>query len=225
MTVIAVGGIDGSGKTTFARELQARCREHGVEALLLHVDDFRRPVDWEVIGRDEAAIYLEDYFDFAAIEACIEAFRAGRERASRPLFDEVRNVTAGHAEVPLVGVDVVIIEGVFAHRLACASSTFRVHLMTSFGEARRRIIARRSPPWRTVEEFDYRIGQRYFPAQQRYLTEVMPEQRASVLLDNEDTERPRLVRAELEALPPRVRGALADLLLSRTLERRRASTG
>lgn len=217
--VITVGGIDGCGKTTFAGDLEAACRAHGVAVLLLHVDDFRRKVDWERIDRDEATIYLEDYFDFAAIESCLAAFRNGEPRTRRPLFDERHDADAGYLDVPLDGIDAIVVEGVFARRIPSCATAFQVHLATTFEEARRRIIARRSPPWRTVEEFDYRITCRYFPAQRRYFAEATPDRHAHVLIDNENTQRPHVLRAELDALPPRLRGPLACLLVERLAPR------
>jgi len=40
-----------------------------------------------------------------------------------------------------------------------------------------------------------RYARRYVPAQRRYLAEVRPEERADVLVANDDLQRPRLLRA------------------------------
>ena len=84
--VITIGGIDGSGKSSFARRLAAEYGKRGLPALLLHVDDFRHGVTWQRADRSESDIYGEDYFDFAAVEACLAAFRAGLPSAQRPLL-------------------------------------------------------------------------------------------------------------------------------------------
>lgn len=210
--VIAINGIDGSGKTTFAVRLATALAAHGVGVLVLHVDDFRRPVHWTRPDRDEGTIYLEDYYDFGAIEACVAAFTAGELYASRPLYDERNDRGGGEAEVRFDGIAVVIVEGVFTLRLPSAARHYRVFLSASFDTARRRIIARRSPPWRTVDEFEARIARRYIPAQRRYLAETTPERSADVLVDNEDLEQPRLLRADIARLPAPLRQALVSVL-------------
>jgi uridine kinase len=210
--IITVGGIDGSGKSSFARRLQAAYAAAGLPALRLHIDDFRRGVDWTRADRAQSDIYGEDYFDFAAVEACLDAFRAALPSARRPLFDGAAEQVSGDVEVPMAGARVAIVEGVFMMRLPSADDHVRVWMKSSYQLGRRRIIERGDPPWRTEAEWSYRIDHRYFPAQRRYLADFRPEERADVVIDNEDWQRPVLVRADLSRLPEPFRGVLASLL-------------
>jgi uridine kinase len=203
--VITVGGIDGSGKSSFARRLVAAFRAQGLGALLLHVDDFRRKMDWKGGGRAEHVIYGEDYFDFDAIERCLAAFRAGAPSFLRTVFDTKTEDLAGEFEVPLAGLDVVVVEGVFMMRLPSTSEHFRVWMETSFPTGKQRIIERGDPPWRSREEWHYRIENRYFPAQRDYLAGLDPVGTADVVIDNEDYRAPRLIRADLGRLDPTLR--------------------
>ena len=71
-SVIAVDGLDGSGKSRFAAALAAALSTAGSPASLVHVDDFRRPLDFSGLAPDaEAALYYERYFDFAALDAAL----------------------------------------------------------------------------------------------------------------------------------------------------------
>ncbi|HUS64966.1 MAG TPA: hypothetical protein VMZ28_10510 [Kofleriaceae bacterium] len=210
--IVTVGGIDGSGKSSFARRLAAAFGAAGLPAVLLHVDDFRRGVDWTRTDRAPEAIYGEDYFDFAALEACLDAFRAGLPAARRPRFDGATEQLDGDLEVPMHGARVAVVEGVFMMRLPSTDAHVRVWMRSSYELGRRRIIERGDPPWRTEAEWNQRIDERYFPAQRRYLDEFRPEERADIVIDNEDWQRPVLVRADLGRLEEPFRTVMASLL-------------
>ena len=210
--IITVGGIDGSGKSSFARRLAAAFGVAGLPAVLLHVDDFRRGVDWTRTDRAPEEIYGEDYFDFAAVDACLAAFRAGLPAASRPRFDGATEQLSGTIDVPMQGARVAVVEGVFMMRLPSTEEHFRVWMRSSYELGRRRIIERGDPPWRTEAEWNFRIDERYFPAQRRYLSDLRPEERADVVIENEDWQRPVLVRADLVRLPEPFRGVVESVL-------------
>jgi uridine kinase len=210
--LVSVSGIDGCGKSTMGRRLRAAMGARGFPAVLLHVDDFRRKCDWTRTDRSGGDLYLEEYFDVRAIDACVDAFLAGHDRVDRPRFDPVAEAVDGVIEVDLRGAAALIVEGVFTRRLARADDYFQLYLLTSFEEGKRRMIERRDPPWRSISDFEHRIEQRYFAAQRRYLVEQTPEAKADVVVDNEDFLRPRLIRASFDrlaaALVPAVQAVL-----------------
>ena len=73
--IVAVDGLDGSGKSQFAAALAAACAAGGVAATVLHVDDFRREIDFAGLDADaEAALYYERYFDLAALDGKLASF-------------------------------------------------------------------------------------------------------------------------------------------------------
>jgi uridine kinase len=179
--IVAVDGIDGSGKSRFAAALAAACAAAGVPATLLHVDDFRREVDFSGLDADaEAALYYDRYFDLDALDGRLVSFR-----------DE----SAGEAGL-------AIVEGVFTLRVpTVAAAAALVVLTVSADEARRRILTRDRAKGRTQEEITRRIARRYFPAQARYRAELDPEARAAAIVDNDDWQRPRVVRYTPGRLP------------------------
>ena len=74
--IVAVDGLDGSGKSQFAAALAAACAAGGVAATVLHVDDFRRELDFAGLDADaEAALYYERYFDLAALDGKLASLR------------------------------------------------------------------------------------------------------------------------------------------------------
>jgi len=189
--IVAVDGLDGSGKSRFAALLADACVADGVSATMLHVDDFRSAIDFA--GLDpaaEAALYYDKYFDLAALDARLAAFEAG---------------SAGDAEL-------AIVEGVLTLRVpTVAARAALIVLAVSPEEARRRIIARDRAKGRSDQEIAHRIDRRYFPAHQRYRAEYDPDARAAAVIDNEDWQRPRVVRTVPGGLPAPVERLLAGM--------------
>ncbi len=189
-SVIAVDGLDGSGKSRFAAALAEGLSAAGCPAALMHVDDFRRPLDFsELAPAAEAALYYERYFDFAALDVAL---------ASSPGGPSGRVVT--------------VLEGVMPLRATLPAGSPLVVLEVSADEARRRIVARDQAKGRTPQEIAGRIDRRYFPAQARYRAVFDPLGRADLVIDNEDWTRPRVVRRN-DARFPREVAAVLDRLL------------
>ncbi len=179
--IVAVDGLDGSGKSQFAAALAAACAAGGVAATVLHVDDFRREIDFAGLDADaEAALYYERYFDLGALDGKLASFAAG---------------AADDAEL-------AIVEGVFTLRVpTVAAAAALVALTVSPDEARRRILARDRQKGRTDDDINHRIAHRYFPAQDRYRAAFDVLGRATAVVDNEDWRRPRRRPPHARATP------------------------
>ena len=188
--LIAVDGLDGSGKSRFAVSLAAALSADGRSASLLHVDDFRRPTDFSGLTPEaEAALYYERYFDFAGVGEALSVWAGGGPDGA-----------------------VMILEGVMLLRAALPAGTPLVVLEVSAAEARRRILARDQAKGRTLEEIAGRIDRRYFPAQARYRAAHDPLARADFVVDNEDWAHPRVVHRRDLRFAPEIAAALDRLL-------------
>jgi uridine kinase len=206
--LVAIDGLDGSGKSELARALAAACEAAGAgPAFLFSVDDFRRPLG-ALAGEDEATAYYDRYYDFASLDACLAAFEAGAAQASVPRWDPARELVDGERELDFGDARLGFVEGVFVLRSEVAARAPLLLLEVSEAEARRRIHARDAARGRPAEVIEHRIDNRYFPAQRRYRATHDPVGRADVLIDNEDWEFPKVVRHKPDALPPVVETAL-----------------
>ena len=183
--IVAIDGVDGSGKSRLAAALAEALAAGGPPVTTVHVDDFRRPLELAGLDpRGEADAYYDGYYDFAA---------AGDALAS--------GARAGTA----------VLEGVMLLRAALPPNSWLVVLEVSEAEARRRILARDQAKGRSPEEILRRMDRRYFPAQARYRAAHDPIGRAHAVIDNEDWRRPRLLR-QARDLPAPLAAALADVL-------------
>jgi uridine kinase len=188
--VIAIDGLDGSGKSTFAVALAAAVEAAGQPAVVLHVDDFRRPVDFEGQSAEgEAGLYYDRYYDFSALDGGLAAFLNGGPDGT-----------------------IALLEGVLVLRARLPAGTPVIVLEVSPDEARRRILTRDRAKGRTDHEILRRMERRYFPAQARYRAAFDPVARADILVDNDDWARPRVLRRADGRFPPQVVPGLDRLL-------------
>jgi uridine kinase len=81
-TLVAIDGVDGSGKTTFADALGATLRAHAQFVQIVHLDDFHhlRAVRYRR-GRLSPEGFFLDSYDYEAFFArVVEPLRDGRNR-------------------------------------------------------------------------------------------------------------------------------------------------
>jgi uridine kinase len=184
--IVAIDGLDGSGKSKLGEALLEACTAAGTPALLLHVDDGKRELDFAGLGEEaEAALYYERYYDFDAVERRLASFEQG----------------------------IAIVEGVFCLRVPAVAVAARlIVLSVSAKEAQRRILERDRSKGRTDQEINRRIDRRYFPGQWRYHAEHDPMSRADVVIDNDDWRQPRIVRRVPGRLPAPIERVLDGML-------------
>jgi uridine kinase len=211
-SIIGIDGIDGSGKSTFARNLRTALDAQGCGSAIVSVDDFRRPMQWDALPGPEVDAYYDGYYDLALAERCLHAFLAGEHRITIPHYDSVTERIEGTRQLDFNGAQVAIVEGVFPLRIPAVTAGLLVFLDASPAEARRRIIERDQHKGRSRVETERRIDRRYFPAQQRYHAALSPRDRADVLIDNEHPTARRVVRCDVRRAPVELRALLERVL-------------
>jgi uridine kinase len=176
--VVAVDGVDASGKTTFAAQLADRYAERDRTAHVVHMDDFLNPRAIRYrLGRDSPEGYFRDTYDLRTfISNVIEPLSAGggrsiRSRAfdyrsDRPIVDDPVSVRAS---------DVVIVEGMFLLRDELAHLwDVSVFLDVPFSVSVRRMADRDG----SNPDPDDPSVRRYVEGQRIYLARCQPAQRA-----------------------------------------------
>lgn len=189
---VAVDGVDGSGKTTFADELAAVLRDLDRHVVRVSIDDFhhRRAIRYRR-GRDSAEGYWRDAFDVDRFRAdVLEPFGPGGTRRFRRAAHELATDTVldGPYEHAADGT-VLLADGVFLHRDELEPFwEFSVYLDVPFTISVPRMGRRDG----TAPDPDAPENRRYVDAQRRYLATCRPAERADVVIDNADLDRPRI---------------------------------
>jgi uridine kinase len=198
---VAVDGLTGAGKTSFAHELAAAVRVLGRPTMRASMDDFKHP--WRharETGYDRVS--GEGYYRNAY------NFEAARDLLLHPAGPDGSGEVALCGHDPLTGKDhrdqtidapanaILIVDSVFAFRPEYNDCwEYRIWLEVAPGAALRRGIARDTATEGT-EEATRLHRDRYRVAERIYLAEVSPRGLASIIINNTDLKKPRIMTAD-----------------------------
>lgn len=180
--LVAVDGVDGAGKTTFASALARAVEGAGRPVVVVHEDDFLAPREVRHrLGRSSPEGFFRDSYDLAALVGLVlDPLRPGGDRRIRRRFFDHRTdapVDVAAEEVPAEAV--VVVEGMFLHRDELVDRwDWSVFLDVPFAETARRM-ARRDG---SHPDPGHPAMRRYVEGQRLYLASCEPRERASVTL-------------------------------------------
>lgn len=198
---VAIDGITGVGKTTFARNLA----EHlaGRERATIHVsmDGFHnfRATRYRQ-GRGSADGYYEDAYDFDGVRReLLDPLGVGGDRRFRTAVIDLATDTPVRDEQRIAGADdVLIVDGSFLQKPQLRDAwDVVVFLDASFEAAEDRGATRDADALGGLDAARAAFRNRYHAAQRRYLAECNPVENADMVVDAEDVTAMRLVRASI----------------------------
>lgn len=194
---VAVDGVTAAGKTTLARELAAAVTARGRHGVHLSMDGFHHPrAHRHRQGRDSAAGYYADAYDFAAFaRAVLDPLGPGGDRRYRErIIDLATDTPVDEPPVTAAEDTVLVVDGSFLQRDLAGRWDDVVFVDTALDVARRRGTRRDADAFGGVEQATRAYEQRYHAASRRYLAEVDPRAGATVVVGNDDVAHPVLHR-------------------------------
>lgn len=195
-TRVAVDGITASGKSTLARELSVAVEALDRPTLHLSMDGFHHPrARRHQQGRDSAIGYYEDAYDFGALarEVLIPLGPSGDRRYRSSIIDLASDAPTDEQPITAPGDAVLIIDGTFLQRPELFDHwDERIWVNTSPSIARQRGAHRDATALGGHHQAERLFALRYHAACQLYIDDVHPEQRATVVIDNDDLTNPEL---------------------------------
>ncbi|GAA3621971.1 hypothetical protein GCM10022200_00040 [Microbacterium awajiense] len=196
-TIVAVDGLDGAGKSTFARGLVQVFAEDGVAAFQASIDGFHRPrVERYARGRRDPEGFYRDSYDYATFRrVLIDPFRDGAQTAGTTgfqlaAFDVVRDAPVESEWVSAPIDAVLIVDGIFLHRPELRDLwdwSLWLDVPVEIAYARMAERDGSDPDPDAAANARYRLGQ------QLYLGEASPRARATMVVDNSDAAHPVIV--------------------------------
>ncbi len=183
--MLAIDGVDGAGKTTFADALAPVLRDRGVHVVRASVDGFHRPrAERYARGRDSAEGYYRDSFDLEALRSRLfEPFRAGADEVAVAAFDHASDAPVEVREAGIPSDAVLVIDGVFLHRPELRGlwhSSVWLEVDDAVRDARL-----------TARDGAGSLAPRYAEGQAIYAREANPRRAAAIIVDNNDAANPR----------------------------------
>jgi phosphoglycolate phosphatase len=186
--VIGINGIDGAGKTLFARGLEAYLKNKNLPTQLIQLDDFHNPKSIRYAGKDQPDNYYNRSFNIGLIIDKLLAPLYKKKRLSLKLktlnwqTDKYNN----ERKYNINQDSIVIFEGVFLFRKELALYIdLKVFLDIPLKESKKRATIR--DPEANLRKYDTK----YLPAQKKYLKDYPPSKVADIIIDNTNWENPK----------------------------------
>ncbi|HEY33400.1 MAG TPA: hypothetical protein G4O10_09905 [Dehalococcoidia bacterium] len=197
--LVGIDGLDASGKTILADKLADRLEESSRQIIRASIDGFHNP---RVIryrkGRDSPNGYYQDSFNHQLIiDKLLRPLSSGDLKYRVATFDY--RVDA-EVNLPSKKADkdaILIMDGIFLFRPELLNYwDIKIFLDVSFDVTLHRAIKRAGDQETLDSEQDIidLYNRRYIPGQRLYFKEATPQEKADILIDNNDYDDPLIIR-------------------------------
>lgn len=192
---VAINGVEGTGKTTFAEKFVKYLQENNLPAEHISIDGFHFNKETRYRqGRDSARGYYEDSYDEKGFaEKVLEQSQSGSYIPATHDLESDKYLILDPVEIAL---DIIIIvDGSYLFKPVYEPHfDLKIYLKTDFDTARSRGAKRDAGHLGGEEAAARKFLARYHAASQMYIDEVNPESLADIVIDNTDFENLVLVR-------------------------------
>ncbi|NTI46351.1 uridine kinase [Agrobacterium rhizogenes] len=194
--VVAVDGVDGSGKTTFADELALLVMKANHSVVRASVDGFHNPkeIRYRRGKSDPEGFFLDSYNYDGLRRLLLDPFRSGAALVDIARYDHATDeeISKPKSVEPSA---ILLLDGIFLHRDELQDQwDFSIFLSVPFSVSYARMAVRDgSNPDPLAPE-----NRRYHQGQLIYLQTCKPEDRATIVIDNSVIEAPKLVHRRPE---------------------------
>jgi uridine kinase len=191
---VAIDGVDAVGKTTLADRLAPMIAVRGRPVIRASIDGFHRPrAERYRRGADSPEGYYDDSFDYPALrEALLFPLGLDGDRHYRTRAFDFHS-DAPIAEPPRLAPPnaILLFDGVFLLRPELDDLwDVRIFVEAAFTVTLERALRRDLTLFGDTETTRLRYERRYIPGQRLYLERVRPRERAQIVVDNNDPQRP-----------------------------------
>jgi uridine kinase len=191
---VAIDGVGGAGKTTFADELSRLLAFSGRQVIRASVDAFHYPFHLRYKqGEFSPDGFFHDAYNYEALKnlLLIPLSPGGTRRFRREVFDDGTHTPINGDEEVAKPDAILVFDGIFLHRPELRHYwDFSVFLDVSFTVSLPRYALRDG----TTLDPSAPLNRRYSGADEVYLEECKPQNQASLVINNEDLEQPYIVQ-------------------------------
>jgi len=191
--ILGINGIDGSGKTEFAKSFKKFLLLNRHKAQIINMDDFFNPKEERYSGNNQVYNYFHKSFniDILINELLMPISKGKCFRKKLTLLNIKTNKYNIRKEYILENDTVVIFEGIFLFRKELLNFIdYKIFLEISFQESMKRMKNRDIPIYGNI--MLEKISNKIFPAQKKYLRIYLPFLKADILIDNTNWDFPKI---------------------------------
>ncbi len=190
--IVAIDGVDGSGKTSFTAKLAAEIHHRPV--VIIHADDFLNPSRVRhARGRHSPEGFWKDTYNYPAFHHYVltPLGLKGDGWYSPASYDPVTDQPATAAFLHAPPEALVLVEGMFLHcDELTASWDASVYLDVPFTVTAARMATRDG----SNPDPEHPTMRRYVHGQHLYFEAARPWERATFVIDNSDFAAPKVIR-------------------------------
>ncbi len=189
--LLAINGIEGTGKTVFAGQLTDYLNSIYIKSILVGIDGFHfNKATRYRQGRDSAKGYYEDSYDeLAFVEKVLKSSQSDDPNYTKASHDLETDEYLNLEPIKLDNDTVLITDGAYLFKANYrAHWDLKIYLKTSFDIARSRGIARDQHALGGFTQTEKKYKERYHKASEIYLKENEPEKIADLIIDNSNFE-------------------------------------
>lgn len=192
--IVAVDGVDGSGKTMFADELVSFLQLSSRKVIRASVDGFHNPRVVRYRNGKTPESFYRDSYDYEKLkEELLDPFKKGGDSKCRlAVFDHLKDSPILNEKIEFDSQSILVFDGIFLHRPELrAYWDFSIFLDVDFGVSIPRIAQRDKgfgSPDPAAES-----NRRYVEGQKIYLAECEPKKLAHLVIDNNDLSNPMIL--------------------------------
>ncbi len=193
LTMVAIDGVDGAGKTRFADDLAARLEAAEQIVLRVGIDGFHNPRAIRTArGKDSPEGYYRDTYNLEELRSrLLFPARIGMPFRTA-VFDERRDQPISVNPLTIQLPAVLIFDGLFLNREELRDEwDLSVFLDVPFDVAFARLARRDGSDPNPAAP----ANRRRYEGQKLYFKESRPQRSADVVIDYADVDEPRVVRA------------------------------
>lgn len=191
---LAIDGVDGAGKSIFGDELAVLLAHGGRRIIRASVDSFHNPKAIRYRrGRSSPEGFFRDSYNYAQLQTLLldplSPDGSGCYRTAA--FDHRSDAPLSVPEAQTAPGDILVFDGIFLHRPELrAYWDWSIFLEVAPAVSMQRCAQRDGTP---VDPFSP-ANRRYVEGQRLYLQECEPQRHATVIVNNDQLERPVLLR-------------------------------
>ena len=193
--LVAIDGVDGAGKTTFAEEL-ALVLSAARPVIRASLDSFHQPRAARYrLGRSSPEGFFRESYDYSALKAALlDPLRSGGRPFRRAVFDVDADRPVDAVEEQAAPGSILVFDGVFLHRPELRDYwDFSVFLDVPWEKNHH---LPKQPEWAVGLPDPSSAEHRYAEGQRMYFRECDPRRAASMVIDNTNLAEPSIVKPE-----------------------------
>jgi uridine kinase len=194
VTRVAIDGVDGAGKTTFANDLAVILQLSGRPIIRASVDGFHNPraVRYR-LGKTSPEGFFLDFYNYPLLKKVLLEPLSPNSSGGYQIaaFDHRLDTEVYPSKKQAIKGSILIFDGIFLHRPElCNYWDYSMFLEVDFTTSYARMAKRDGS---SPDPLDLK-NHRYFQGQQLYLSTCQPIVKSSLVIDYNDLENPIILK-------------------------------